>query len=138
MRVQTAEKNILIIHTTPVHQFMSCEANICVFTRKKCIIKICFYFKQLLKYESAIYNIASSNEKVILSESGENHGQIKSVQVKQSKKALNTCFLSTVWTLILTAPVHCRGHKSVLMKTKLMYMLDGLSTFLASRHCPKI
>ncbi len=25
MRVQTADKNITIIHTTPIHQLMSCE-----------------------------------------------------------------------------------------------------------------
>ncbi len=95
MRVQTADKNITIIHTTPVHQFMSCEAKICVFARNKCIIKIFFNFKQLLKYESSIYNIASSNEKVILSESGENYAQIKCLQVykwNNPKKALNKCF----------------------------------------------
>ncbi len=29
MRVQTADKNITIIHTTPVHQLISCEAHVC-------------------------------------------------------------------------------------------------------------
>ncbi len=51
-------------------------------------------------------------------------------------------FLSAVWTLILTAPIHCRGStgerdvllnfsKSVLMKNKLIYILADLkeSTF---------
>ncbi len=34
MRVQTADKNSTIIHTTPVHQLMSCEMKSCVFVWK--------------------------------------------------------------------------------------------------------
>ncbi len=38
MKVQTADKNIRIIHTTPVHQLTSCEAKSCVFVRIKFIM----------------------------------------------------------------------------------------------------
>ncbi len=37
MRVQTADKNIKIIHTILVHQLMSCEVKTCVFVRNKSI-----------------------------------------------------------------------------------------------------
>ncbi len=39
MRVQTADKNITIIHMTPVHQLTSCEVKSCLFVRNKFIIK---------------------------------------------------------------------------------------------------
>ncbi len=39
MRVQTADKNITIIHTNPVHQLKFCEAKSCVFVRNNSIIK---------------------------------------------------------------------------------------------------
>ncbi len=64
MRVQTADKNITIIHkvihTSPVHQLISWEAK-----WNKSIIKtsICCFCP---KYESIIHNNASSNEKVHL------------------------------------------------------------------------
>ncbi len=45
--------------------------------------------------------------------------------------------LSAVWTLIMTAPIHCRGSigdhvTEVWWRSKLIYILDGLrvSTFL--------
>ncbi len=65
MRVQTADKNITIIHTTPVHQLMSCEEKSCVFVRNKSIktflnSNCCFW----LKYKSIIHNNASSSKKV--------------------------------------------------------------------------
>ncbi len=55
MRVQTADKNNTIIHTTPVHQLMYCEAKSCMFVRNKSIkaflsSNLCFQ----LKYESSI------------------------------------------------------------------------------------
>ncbi len=64
MRVQTADKNIIIMHTTPVHQLMSWEDKSCVFVRNKSTIKTfltlnrCFW----LKYESITHNIVSSNK----------------------------------------------------------------------------
>ncbi len=69
MRVQTADKNITIIHTTPVHQLTSWEEISCMFVRNKSIIKTfltsncCFW----LKY------IALSTEKVIWSDLGEKY-----------------------------------------------------------------
>ncbi len=34
MRVQTSDKNITVIHTTPVHQLTSCEVKSCMFVKK--------------------------------------------------------------------------------------------------------
>ncbi len=61
MRVQTADKNITIIHTTSVHQLISCEVKNCVFVKNKAIIKA-FIFKPT--YQSKIHNNTSSIEKV--------------------------------------------------------------------------
>ncbi len=53
MRVETAPKNVTIIHTTPVHQLMSCEAKRCKFVINKTflICKQClthaYYFQQI-------------------------------------------------------------------------------------------
>ncbi len=50
MRVQTADKNITIIHTTPVQQWMYYEAKMCVSVRNTSIINFshfwpkCWYF----------------------------------------------------------------------------------------------
>ncbi len=60
MRVQTADKNITIIHTTPVHQLTSGEDK----SWNKSIIKT-------FSIESIIHNNTSSSEKVFWSESGE-------------------------------------------------------------------
>ncbi len=35
MRVQTADKNITVIHTTPDYQLMSCEVKTCMFEINK-------------------------------------------------------------------------------------------------------
>jgi len=40
MRVQTADKNITIIHITPFRQLTSCEAKSCVFVRNRSIITV--------------------------------------------------------------------------------------------------
>ncbi len=50
-RIQTADKNSLIIHMTPVYQLMSYELKICMFVRNKSII-----LSQLKKYKSKIHN----------------------------------------------------------------------------------
>ncbi len=67
MRVQTADKNITIIHTTPVHQLMSYEVKSWVFVRNKSIIKTCLTSNRCFwtKYESIIYNNASSSVKKV-------------------------------------------------------------------------
>ncbi len=84
MRVQTADKNMTIIHINPRHSSPSInilckEVKSCVFVRNKSIKKIFFNIKPLLltKYKSSIPNIAFPSEKVILSESGEKYSQIK-------------------------------------------------------------
>ncbi len=88
MRVQTADKNITIIHTTPVHQLTSWEVKSCIFVRNKSIEAVSNYF--CLKYESIDHNNTSSIEKVVWSESGEKSAQIKHrYNPKQSKTALN-------------------------------------------------
>ncbi len=70
MRVQTAAKNITIIHTTPVHQLTCCEVKSSMFVINKSIIKM---FLTLL----------FASEKVVSSESGEKYVQIKHcLQVK--------------------------------------------------------
>ncbi len=62
MRVQTTDKNITIIHTTPVHQLTSCEVKNCMLVRnqsiKTCISTSnwCFW----LKAECCVHNFAIS------------------------------------------------------------------------------
>ncbi len=62
IRVQTADKNITIIYTTPVHQLTSWEDKSWVFVRNKFIIKAFCNFKRLFpaKYASIIHNNAFS------------------------------------------------------------------------------
>ncbi len=83
MRVQTADKNITIIHTTPVHQLTSCEV------KKKCVYKKQFLFNLKLLYPL----------KKILSEWGEKYAQIK--HCLQAKRVLNTnkqiCWQILMW-----------------------------------------
>ncbi len=79
MRAQTADKNITIIHTTPVHQLMSCDVKSCIFVRNKIITEtfltlICIY-------------IDFYSEKIISSESGKQYAQIKNCL--QAKTVLN-------------------------------------------------
>ncbi len=70
MRAQIADKNIRIIHTTPVQQLMSCEVKSCVF-----VINQAFFLSLNMLYPDKLWNIfhgiAFSNEKVIWSKSGE-------------------------------------------------------------------
>ncbi len=62
-------------------------------------------------------DIAFFSKKVVLSESGGKYARIKHcLQAKTvQNKYIGGClwiivmFLSAVWTLILTAPIHCRG-----------------------------
>ncbi len=62
--VQTADKNITLIHTTPVHQLTSCKANSSVFVRQ-----YFFSFKMLLPVWNTsplwIHNIDSLVKKVV-------------------------------------------------------------------------
>ncbi len=67
MRVQTADKNITIIHTTPVHQLTSGEKKSCVFIKNKYIIKIFLTLRFWSKYKSIIHNNASYSKKKSIS-----------------------------------------------------------------------
>ncbi len=71
MRDQTADKNITIIHTTPVHQLTSWEEK-AMFVHSS----LCFFTLNFFLVMSSIHNIALSNEKVVLSDSGEKYAQI--------------------------------------------------------------
>ncbi len=57
MRVQTADKNITIIHSTPVQQ-VTCEEKNCMSERNKSIIKAF-----LTAYKASIHDIAFSSKK---------------------------------------------------------------------------
>ncbi len=67
MRVQTADKNITIIHMTPVHQLKSwSKKKKSMFVRNKSIIKCLLTLNHHFspKYESRIHNNSSSSKKV--------------------------------------------------------------------------
>ncbi len=81
MRVQTADKNITIIHTTPVHQLTSYELKSCMFIRNK-LIKTFQTSNCFFQLKSIIHNIVPPVKRS-LSESGENYAQFKHhLQVK--------------------------------------------------------
>ncbi len=79
MRAQTADKNITIIHTTPVQQLMSCDVKSCIFVRNKIITET---FLTLIWIYIDFYS-----EKIISSESGKQYAQIKNCL--QAKTVLN-------------------------------------------------
>ncbi len=93
MRVQTADKNITIIHTTPVHQLTSWEDKSCVFERNKSIIKPFLpsncHFQ--LKYEYDIAFLSGLNQERNMHRSNTVYEQ------KQSKTALNICVCGFWW-----------------------------------------
>ncbi len=82
------DKNITIIHTTPVHQLTSWEDKSCVFVRNKSIIIVfltsnrCFQ----LKYESIIHNAFFLS---CLNQERNLHRSSTVYEPKQSKTALN-------------------------------------------------
>ncbi len=77
IRVQTADKNITLIHTTPVYQWMSGEGKSYMIVRNKFIIKTFLTSNCCLRIESSIISISFSGEKIIPSESEEKYAQIK-------------------------------------------------------------
>ncbi len=89
IRVQTDDKNNSVIHTTPVHQLMTCEEKSCVFVRNKSIIKA--FLTSNPCPLSSVHNIVFSNEKVISSESGEKYAQI-TIYKKNSSKQMGRAF----------------------------------------------
>ncbi len=73
MRVQTADKNVTIIHTTPVHHLMSWEDKSYMFVKKQIHQIVLTVNLCLLKYEASIHDIDFSSEKIASSESGEKY-----------------------------------------------------------------
>ncbi len=128
MRVQTADKNITIIHTTPVHQLTSGENKSCVFVQNKYIKFNC---ELLPKYESIIHNNASSSEEVILSESGEKSAQIKHRLVYNSSKQICEWILmwetNRRWTFALEEALSWIMARSNGLKLKTRHQLMGWS-----------
>ncbi len=157
VRVQTADKNITIINTTPVHQLPSSEEKSCMFAKNH-------NHHLWWKYTSIIHNNASSSKKVHLLLSSQNiclelfwtvftgawsadfspdsdcftgesiwkedssrsnglkietfndgfvsyklHNMLIDVLSGVDYLWIIVMFLSAVWTLILTAPIHWRG-----------------------------
>ncbi len=72
MRVQTANKNIAIIHKYSTWWVYQVKVKSCMFVGNKPSVSL------LLKYESSIHKIALSSEKEILTEFKEKDAQIKS------------------------------------------------------------
>ncbi len=126
MRVQTADKNITIIHTTPVHQLMSLWSNkMHVYKSPLSIILVSPVKKQSYLYEERYINrsntIYQQNED---NRDGRFHwrkcwyGLWTRIWQLFTSQDVNwwtevvwiiVMSLSAVWTLILTAPIHCRG-----------------------------
>ncbi len=126
MRVQTADKNITIIHTTPVHQLTSGEdkssnkssiktlltSNHCLF-RAVLSCKRCLIWCRFLSWFRPEHFFTGGS--VIM-----DYGLswfITNTQLLSSQDVnwwtgvvwIIVMFLSAVWTLILTAPIHCRA-----------------------------
>ncbi len=123
MRVQTADKNISIIQTTPVHVLTS--VNMCL--RKKSIIETFFYFKPLFVVSLSSPSIILLSPVKKSSSLNQEKNMHRSSTISKSKQIclylqdvnwwtgvvwISVIFfifcLSAVWTLILTAPIHCK------------------------------
>ncbi len=96
MRVQTADKNITIINTTPVHQLTSGEDK----SWNKSIIKM--FLTQI-----RIYNNASSSEKVFWSESGEKSASDQALFTRQNSSK-QICGWILMWETTGDALFHWR------------------------------
>ncbi len=97
--IKTLQK---VIHTTPVHQLMSCEAKSYLFVRNKSITDtffFFFFFKLLLlvKYKCCTHNIAFSTEKVISFESGEKWAQVKHCLQANYNCSKHICWRVLIW-----------------------------------------
>ncbi len=98
MRVQTADKNITIIHTTPEHQLTSWDL-----VGNKSIIKIFLHSNFRQTYDSMIHNYLDlflTNMQLFTPQD---------INWWTGEVWITVMFLSAVWTLILTAPIHCRA-----------------------------
>ncbi len=126
MRVQTADKNITISTSNPHHSnllIVSWSRKLHVY-RKQIHYYDVFNFKPLLKYESSLSCLNQERNMQINRWTGVDYLWIIAM------------FLSNVWTLVLTAPIHCRGTIDeqvmwcdIFQRNKLIYILDSRSTF---------
>ncbi len=98
MRVQTADKNITIIHTTPAHQLISCKVKICVFVWSKSIIKAlnCHFWP---KYQSIIHYNTSFSEKA--------HPLLSS-HIKIHRTVLGCFSLNSAWSVHISLLIQTR------------------------------
>ncbi len=96
MRVQTADKNITIIHTTPVHQLTSGEDK----RWNKSSIKT--FLTQI-----QIHNNSSSSEKVFWSESGEKSASDQALFTRQNSSK-QICGWILMWETTGDALFHWR------------------------------
>ncbi len=94
MRVHTTDKNITIIHTTPVHQLTSWEDKSCVFCRKQ--IHLMFQPHTCLELFCLVNGAWSAQISLL----------IQTRTLFRLNGFLNGWILSAVWILILTAPIH--------------------------------
>ncbi len=138
MGVQTADKNITIIHTTPDHQLMSCEVKGCVLITNKTLKMFltsnhCFH----QKYESSIHNIAFSSEKAVSSELGEKYAQIK--HCLHAKTVVNK-YVCVLWCERTTGDVlfHWRKHHygswTCILARRDILKLKCLDEFVSYKH----
>ncbi len=130
MRVQAADKN-----STKIHQLISCELKSCVFVRNKSIInQLTYLFRTVLSYKRCLicaYFSPDSDEMTFYLEKAifqiEDSWFMNSLKLKMLKNTRHSLmdwshddylciivmFLSAVWTLILLAPIHCRGSTGI-------------------------
>ncbi len=92
-----ADKNITIIHSTPVHQLTSGED-------KRWNKSSIFW----LKYESIIYNNSSSSEKVFWSESGEKSASDQAAFKTVQNSSKQICVWILMWETTADALFHWR------------------------------
>ncbi len=126
MRIQTADKNITIIHTAPVPhpRCMSKVKNVLGQAGFLLILLlICVEWNvpvaQWLEHCVSSAKVVGSipTEHILTKKNCIAWMHCKSLWIKASAKCINVNvnvwiierFLSAVWTLILTAPIHCRG-----------------------------
>ncbi len=85
MRVQTADKNITVVHKTPVHHLTSCKVKSCMFVRKKSI-------KMLLMSNKSFILFSPLKKLSHLNRERNMHRSNTIYKWKQSKTALNKYF----------------------------------------------
>ncbi len=110
MRVPTADKNITIIHTTPVHKkAISSESGIKYAQIKHCSqAKKCYGSWSCILARSDSLNLKRLDESVSYKQSFSLHKMLID-GLEWCGLLVDYCDVLSVWTLILTAPIHCRA-----------------------------